>query len=178
LLGVDRKNGMVVMLSLTSAGNQTSTAADPFGVKLGTPETTLQQLRGKADATDNSDGVDRFLFGTSPMWHYIFRDGALGMIILTAHSSNATPAAPDPPLHAGTSFADAIVIKNETETTGVDWEYAYLAYHPCNAWVRRKMVKQSLVTQQKREYDVLETECPGEAPQTLYFDITDSFGKE
>lgn len=162
LLGVDRKDGAVVMLSLTSAGNKSSTAADPFGIQLGATEAAVQQARGKPGATDDGDGANRLLYGTAPMWHYIFHDGVLGMIIVTTRSNDASPTTPDPPLHTGASIADAIVIKNETEMTGVGWEYAYLAYHPCNAEVQRKMVKQSLVTQAKHDYDVLQTSCPGQ----------------
>jgi hypothetical protein len=179
ILGVDRKNGVVVMLSVTSAGSQMSDAADPFGVKLGTAESAVEHQRGKPDATDNGDGADRLLYGNGPTWHYIFRNGVLGMIIVSAPPSATVASAtiPDPPLHTGASLADAIVIKNENATTGVDWEYAYLALHPCTATVRRKLLKQALITQGKRAYDALTTQCPGQPQQTLYFDITDYLGK-
>ena len=61
--------------------------------------------------------------------------------------------------------------------TGVDWEYAYLTYHPCAGGVKRKMLDQALLTSNKRSYDALTTQCPGDAAQTLYFDITDYIGK-
>ncbi|HET7814637.1 MAG TPA: hypothetical protein VFL13_09720 [Candidatus Baltobacteraceae bacterium] len=175
ILGVDRKDGVVVMISLTTASNEKSDAADPFGIKLGTAESAVQTKRGTPDALDNGDGADRFLYGSAPTWRYIFHDGALSTIIV----NESFPPAPvhDPPLHTGTSISDAVIIKNETAVTGVEWEYAYLSFHPCSKTVPRTFTKQRLITRENREYDALETTCAGKPSQTLYFDITDYFGK-
>lgn len=176
-VGVDRKNGVVVMISLQPVKGSTVDLADPYGIRLGDLEQAVQKTRGKPDSTDNGDGADRWIYGSAPAWRYIFHNGVLGEII--AIDPNAAPsaaAAADPPVHSGSSMADAIVIKGENEMTGVEWEYAYLAFHPC-ASGKRAMVKQALLTSNKRSYDLLTTKCPGQDPQEIYFDISDYIGK-
>lgn len=181
-LGVDRKNGIVVMISFSPVEGESVTVADPFGVKIGDTESRVLAIRGKADSTDNGDGADRWMYGTDPGWRYIFRNGALAMIIASSvsavQSAETAQSAPSvPPLHTGASIADAIVIKGENEMTGIQWEHAYLAYHPCQDSGKRELVKQALIRSNKRSFDALTTQCPGGSRQTIYFDITDFIGK-
>ncbi len=178
-LGVDWKNGVVVMLSFEPLQGESVTTADPSGAKIGDTEARIQAIRGKPDSTDNGDGADRWNFGSDPAWRYIFRNGTLAMIIASSLKSmpDAQHAPPVPPLHTGASIANAIVIKGENEMTGIEWEHAYLAYHPCSGGRKRELLKQALIANGKRSFDALTTRCPGNDPQTLYFDITDYIGK-
>ena len=180
-LGVDRKNGVVVMISLEAAESPGSpvSVTDPSGIRLGDTEQHVLAVRGTPDSTDNGDGADRLLYGSGAVWHYVFRDGKLVMIILSdAHGVTAVSSGvAEPVLHSGSSVADAIVIKGENAMTGVDWEYAYLAYHPCANGEKQKMLQQAPLSSNKHSYDALKTQCPGETPKTLYFDITDYIGK-
>ncbi len=77
----------------------------------------------------------------------------------------------------GSSQASAILILGaKGERDGVDSEYQYLdlLYGPRPAgWT---MVKQSLLEDADRSYDALEIERAGKS-RTVYFDITDYFGK-
>jgi hypothetical protein len=73
----------------------------------------------------------------------------------------------------GSSFEKAVIIHGATEQTGVDAEYNYLAkhfpgYHPG---------KQLLTSHGKRRYDVLQFTTDAGAKMTIYFDITEFFGK-
>ena len=178
-LGVDWKNGVVVMLSLEPLPGESVAQADPSGAKIGDTEARIQTLRGKPDSTDNGDGADRWNYGSDPTWRYIFRNGTLGMIINSSLSAmpDAQHAPPVPPLHNGTSIANAIVIKGENAMTGVHWEYVYLAFHPCPGNAKRKMLMQALLVNGKRSFDALTTQCPNGNPQMFYFDITDFIGK-
>ena len=91
-------------------------------------------------------------------------------LALVASPSPAQPA-------AGTSFADAIVVKASAEDAGVDAEDKYLAAHPCSggSW---RVTTQSLVTHAGKPYDVLATVCSnGGATRSFFFDISSYFGK-
>jgi hypothetical protein len=73
----------------------------------------------------------------------------------------------------GSSAEKAIIIKNATEETGVKAEYAYLAKH----FPGYKRGKQSLVREKNRMYDVLEVTTAEGKALTIFFDITEFFGK-
>jgi len=72
----------------------------------------------------------------------------------------------------GSSFEKAVVILGATEATGVSAEYDYLRKN----FPRYSPGKQSLVEHNKRMYDILEI-SNGSAKKSVYFDITDFFGK-
>lgn len=73
----------------------------------------------------------------------------------------------------GSSFEKAIVIHNATEQTGVDAEYNYLAKH----FPGYHRGKQSLSNHDKHAFDVLEFTTSDGQKKTIYFDITEFFGK-
>jgi hypothetical protein len=73
---------------------------------------------------------------------------------------------------AGSSFGTAITIKASNNFEGVKAEYA---------WIRKRLpgwrvVGQSLLTRGSKNYDVIEITKAGKR-KTLYFDITNFFGK-
>jgi hypothetical protein len=73
----------------------------------------------------------------------------------------------------GSSAEKAVIIKNATGETGVSAEYAYLAKH----FPGYKRGKQSLVRQEDRLFDVLEFTTADGKTMTIFFDITEFFGK-
>jgi hypothetical protein len=78
----------------------------------------------------------------------------------------------------GDSTADAILDVQQNETDGVDWEYVYLSYHPCDHDTLWKVQKQALVNAGGRAYDLLHVVCPTtKAERDIFFDVTPYFGK-
>lgn len=73
----------------------------------------------------------------------------------------------------GSSIEKAVVILGATEATGVGAEYLWLNAH-FPEWKGRD---QSLLNQGKRVYDVMNFTMPDGSRHTVYFDITDYFGK-
>ena len=94
----------------------------------------------------------------------------------------ACPAAADAPAPAskvhvaggdGSSVAKAVVILGATESTGVGAEYDWLDAH-FPGW---KLSDQSLLNRDGRAYDVMNFTLPDGSKHSIYFDITDYFGK-
>jgi hypothetical protein len=73
----------------------------------------------------------------------------------------------------GTSYEKAVVIKGATEETGVHAEYVWLAKHYPGCHEGR----QSLTTHGNHPFDLLEITTTDGKNLTVYFDITDYFGK-
>jgi hypothetical protein len=73
----------------------------------------------------------------------------------------------------GSSFAQAIIIKEKTERTGVDAEYDWLRKN----YPGYKMKMQALLSEKGKFYDRLDiTTAAGEA-KSIYFDISNFYGK-
>lgn len=73
----------------------------------------------------------------------------------------------------GSSYEKAIVIQETSEMKGVDAEYNWLSlYYP---GYRRGM--QSLVTHDKKPYDILTITTANGVEKKVYFDISKYFGK-
>jgi hypothetical protein len=88
--------------------------------------------------------------------------------------SDALPALAEA---AGDSYENAIVDGQKHEMTGVDWEYLYLALHPCAPNQRWKTQRQSLQRHENRVYDVLHVACPStNVERDYFFDITSYYG--
>ncbi len=69
-----------------------------------------------------------------------------------------------------------VVAKGEQD--GVDAEYKYLATLRCSGSGRWKMMEQSLVSKNGRQFDVLSCQCSaGGERREFTFDITQYFGK-
>ncbi|MFW9772412.1 MAG: hypothetical protein ACFFEO_09625 [Candidatus Thorarchaeota archaeon] len=73
----------------------------------------------------------------------------------------------------GTSYENAIVITNCSHFEGVDQEYIELRRRFGNY----KLIKQSLIEKDEKNYDLLEIQLENGIRKLVYFDITEFFGK-
>jgi hypothetical protein len=73
----------------------------------------------------------------------------------------------------GSSYAEAVIVKAANEDDGVSAEYYWLAqrYPGC------KRGQQSSIEQKGKMYDLLEITTAKGEKKTVYFDITDFYGK-
>jgi hypothetical protein len=103
-------------------------------------------------------------------------------VCFTALWLAALPALADAPAAAtaihfaggdGSSVDKAVVILGATEATGVRAEYLWLGAH----FPEWKLQDQSTLNQGKQIYDVMKFAMPDGSQHTVYFDITDFFGK-
>lgn len=102
---------------------------------------------------------------------------ALPLLCLSAPAYSSiptpTPAAVSFAGGDGISLTKAVVILGATESTGVHAEYVWLGQH-YPGW---KGTNQSLLNQDGKVYDVMDFTLPDGSKHTIYFDITDYFGK-
>ena len=68
--------------------------------------------------------------------------------------NNSNNAVTTPVSGDGSSFDNAVVIKEKSESTGVDAEYTWLGKH----YPGYKLIGQSLVFNHKKPYDILDIE--------------------
>lgn len=73
----------------------------------------------------------------------------------------------------GSSFEKAIVIKANKDMAGVAEEYAWIRANYPGA----KTKGQSLVNKENKAYDILKIVTADGTEKSIYFDITNSFGK-
>ena len=73
----------------------------------------------------------------------------------------------------GSSVAKAVVIKAPHEEFGVKAEYTFIQIH----YGRYETVSQGVSHEKKRTYDIIIFRTPDRKKHTIYFDITDFFGK-
>jgi len=104
------------------------------------------------------------------------------LIILAAISTRSLPLfAAEPQQDPGYSFSGgdgstldaAVIVHASDETVGIRAEYAWIKEH----WSGSRPGKQGLVTQNNRLYDALTITDKAGQERTLYFDITEYFGK-
>ena len=110
---------------------------------------------------------------------------ALLPLLLTACSSSKNTAGTNSANNTGTSATDAatsgdglsfetaIVIDAKSETTGVDKEYVWLRKN----YPGYKLIKQALVFNNNKPYDLMKIETAQGAAKEIYFDISKFFGK-
>lgn len=80
--------------------------------------------------------------------------------------------------NSGETIKDAILIRGaETDKAGVDSEYVYLGAKYGLRGLDWELVRQSLLRENDRDYDMMEMKLSDGAEKTLYFDITEFFGK-
>ena len=72
----------------------------------------------------------------------------------------------------GKSFETAIVINKKTEKEGINAEYQWIREHYSNYHV----VKQAIVYNDDKRFDVITIEIADGSNQDIYFDITKFFG--
>lgn len=78
----------------------------------------------------------------------------------------------------GESIDDAIIIRNaKTDLEGIDAEYYYLEKRFGKRGTDWNLDQQSLVNEDGANYDAMDITLSDGSKQTIYFDITDFFGK-
>jgi hypothetical protein len=78
----------------------------------------------------------------------------------------------------GLSFDDAVIINNaSTHFEGIDAEYNFISKKYGNREVDWKLKKQTLIEQAGRFFDQIEIILKNGLEISLYFDITEFFGK-
>ena len=104
------------------------------------------------------------------------------LVVLVAMSTMSPQlVAADTPQDAGYSFSGgdgstlnaAVVVHAKREEAGIHAEYAWIKEH----WPGSRRGKQGLLTKNDRIYDVLTFTDSAGQERTLYFDITEYFGK-
>lgn len=99
------------------------------------------------------------------------------LLVLTAssckHASSAQGNAEADASAEGTSFGNAVVIKEKTESSGVAAEYAWLKKH----YPGYSLIKQTLVYHEGKPYDKMDIKTGDGKRMTVYFDISNFFGK-
>jgi hypothetical protein len=73
----------------------------------------------------------------------------------------------------GSSFEKAIVINEQSESKGVDAEYAWLSKH----YPGYRTKKQSLTYHDKKPFDIISIVTGSGEEKNVYFDISNFFGK-
>jgi hypothetical protein len=73
----------------------------------------------------------------------------------------------------GSSFEKAIVIKEKTEMAGVDAEYAWIRQN----YPGSRLKEQYLINKKNKSYDVIEIITSDDTEKSIYFDISNFFGK-
>lgn len=87
--------------------------------------------------------------------------------------SPSGPSAAAPPVEEGESFEAAVLVDAADEKSGVDRENDWIFRH--YGRFRKKTV--ALSSREGRRFDVITIELADHSEKTLYFDITDFFGK-
>jgi hypothetical protein len=86
----------------------------------------------------------------------------------TQHVQNTVSSGRD-----GSSFEKAVIIQAKSDLEGTSAEYVWLKEHYPNY----TMEKQELVQHNNKPYDVLYFKTQDGQAKTVYFDISNSFGK-
>lgn len=76
-------------------------------------------------------------------------------------------------VHDGSSYKNAIIIHEKTETNGVAAEYAWLRKH----YPGYRFKEQAMVYDHRKPYDILTIVTNSGAQKEIYFDISAFFGK-
>ena len=73
----------------------------------------------------------------------------------------------------GTSFENAIIIEEKSETKGIAKEYEWLRVH----YPGYHMIMQSLSNHNKKPFDIMKITIPEGKEIEVYFDISNFYGK-
>jgi hypothetical protein len=73
----------------------------------------------------------------------------------------------------GSSFEKAILIKEKNEMAGIDAEYAWIKQN----YPDSKLKGQSLVNHDNKPYDIIKIKTSDGKELSIYFDISNFFGK-
>jgi len=160
---------------------QTNVPADPSGVRLGDTLDSIKVSHPGLHASTDSDGT-QMLVGRTDQPNvgaaYEFDNGRARSFQWSIRLPPDLPAIQQAVQPSGASTSDAILDAQSSEDTGVDWEYAYLAYHPCDGRTRWSIQNQSVSSTGGRDYDRLHVVCSTtKTERDFYFDITPYYGK-
>lgn len=75
--------------------------------------------------------------------------------------------------HDGLSYENAVVIKDKSETTGVAAEYTWIRNH----YPGSSFGKQSLTNNKGKPYDIIDITTADGQQKSIYFDISNFYGK-
>lgn len=153
---------------------------DPSGVHLGDTLDTVKTMHPAFRAEMGSDGSPQLIgpIVTNVAAVYEFANGRVRGMHWISKLDDARPDLAPISEPAGDSEGHAILNLQPNETEGVDWEYRYIAFHPCAENAAWKFKQQALRPDGRRTYDVLHVVCPPtKAERDFYFDITSFFGK-
>lgn len=103
------------------------------------------------------------------------------VVVVTVFAVPLPLFAADPPQSAGYSFSAgdgatlsaAVIVHASDESAGIRAEYAWIKEH----WPGSRRGKQGLITNNNRLYDALTITDTAGHERTVYFDITEYFGK-
>jgi len=173
-------SGRMMSLRLHALGAYTLT--DPSGVSIGDDESAVIRKRGQPQSRTTLQDHAALVYSVDGHTTnaYIFVDGKVESFAAwtTPEFLKSLPAVDLPNIPDGRSMESAIVDGQTTDKSAVDWEYLYLAVHPCNADAHWKMQKQSLLHNGPQMFDRLDAVCqPTGATRTFFFDITAGYGK-
>ena len=73
----------------------------------------------------------------------------------------------------GSNYENAIIIKAKNETAGIAAEYKWLR----EKYPGYKLIQQSLSSEGKKHYDIMKIQTKDGEEKSIYFDITNFFGK-
>jgi hypothetical protein len=184
------ERGNVVQVAIKAAQPKDAISGDPpaaLGITVGDPPSKVLALGQDRFVTalkdgDDTTGIYRGDDGLQYGFTTSYAAGNITQVLarLDPAKAQALPAttAPQPILHGGTSFDDAIIIRAPSESVGVKSEYVYLAVHRCADGGRWQSKDQKLQTHAGTPYDVLTVKCSGDnSVSTFYFNIAGYFGK-
>lgn len=184
------ERGNVVAVAVKAAQPKDALSGDPpcaLGITVGDPPSKVLALGKDRFVTSYKNGDDTTgIYSSDDGLQYGFTTSyAAGNITqvlarLDPAKAKALPpsTAPQPLLHGGTSFEDAIVLRAPTEPVGVKSEYVYLAVHKCAGGGAWQSKHQALQTHAGAPYDVLTVTCSTDKSEaTFYFNIAGYFGK-
>ena len=178
------KSGRVVEIRVFSrgSGDPAPSVTDPYHVSLGSSYDSLKTTRGTPtyNATQQHDYVAGYQNsdGTRSLYEFSNEKVVAIEMLVTLESLAPLPSPAPFSEHTGDSIAQAIVDIQATDQVATDWEYLYLAHHPCADDTQWKVQKQALINNAKRAYDVLDVTCPANGDhRQFFFDITATFAK-
>jgi hypothetical protein len=154
---------------------------DPSSARLGDTLESVKATHPDFHSATDDDGAQQ-LVGRSanPVAGvvYEFQNGRLRSFQWGVHIDDALPALPVLTSPAGDSLASSIIDIQSNEKQGVDWEYLYLSFHPCDRDTRWKLQQQAIDQNNGHVYDRLLVVCPStKVERNFYFDIGSYFGK-
>lgn len=183
-------SGNVVQVAVKAAQPKDAISGDPpaaLGITLGDPpakilalgkERFVTALKSGDETTGIYSGDDGLQYGFTTSYAAGNVTQVLARLDPAKAQALAPSTAPQPILHGGTSFDDAIIIRAPNESIGVKSEYVYLAVHRCAGGGRWQSKNQGLQTHAGTPYDVLTVKCSTDNSETtFYFNIAGYFGK-